>query len=98
MRREEETTYIDSNEVLQRLAHLQTLDMQMSSMEEVINPSLAIMVRLSKISSTPPSPPSALETVTSAPQIAPSRYRDAGTRDRSHPSVYPCYLQTRRTP
>ena len=41
-----ERTYINSNEVFKRLAHLQSLDMQMTGVEEVVYPLPAIMVRL----------------------------------------------------
>lgn len=41
-----EDAHINRNEILQRLAHLRTLDMQMSGMEEVVDPGAAFVVGL----------------------------------------------------
>lgn len=40
------STNLDGDEVLERFAHLQTFNMKMTSVEEVIDPLSAIMVRL----------------------------------------------------
>ena len=39
-------TYVDSDEIFQRLAHLESLYVQMTGVKEVINPRITLMVRL----------------------------------------------------
>jgi hypothetical protein len=42
-------TDLDGDKVLERFRHLQTFDVEMTGMEEVVDPLLAIMVRLRRI-------------------------------------------------
>ena len=42
-------TYIDGDKVFQRLAHFETFDMEVSCMEEVVDPRLASVIGLSRM-------------------------------------------------
>lgn len=42
----DERTHIDGDEILERFAHLQTLDVKMTCVQEIVHPLPAVMVRL----------------------------------------------------
>jgi hypothetical protein len=42
-------TYVNRDKVLQRLAHLQTFDVQVTCMEEIVHPRMAVVMRLTRV-------------------------------------------------
>lgn len=46
-------TYVNRDKVLQRLAHLQTFDVQVTCMEEIVHPRMAIVMRLTRVGVSP---------------------------------------------
>ena len=44
--RETRVSYVNRDKVLERLAHLQTLDVQVTSVQEIVHPRMAVVIRL----------------------------------------------------
>ena len=95
-RSDEEThvSYVNRDKVLQRLAHLQTLDVQVTSVQEIVHPRMAVVIRLTREMGL--SRVNCLVGCTdvslSVPLLELVRYRGEGRRDRCHPNECPCRL------
>jgi len=46
--RKTHVSYVNRDKVLQRLAHLQTLDVQVTCVQEIVHPRLAVVIRLTR--------------------------------------------------
>ena len=73
-------TNLDGDEILQRFAHLQTVNVQMPDMDETVDPFFATMIRLKVYG--PISSPLRDIQISTSPQIVPIRSYDGETSGR----------------
>lgn len=74
--------HIDGDKIFQRFAHLKPFDMEVASMQKIVDPCVASMESLRKSSAR-------AGLYQDQPQIVQFHYHGEEKRDQSHPNEYP---------